>query len=181
MGRELKRKEAKKNKNVVQNKDFGEYHIQFSTILKVVGVVLLILLVLYYILAVFVTKEIDVSGSDETNSSENSDTASSVSNKILASNIFNQKEEVYYVYFYDFTDEDDAISSAISNQSDLKIYRVDTSSSLNSKYVTEDAGNINVQGIDDLKVKNPTFIEITNDTVTKYYEGKKNILEFLGE
>lgn len=180
MGRELRRKEERKNrKNVVYQKEELDTSINKITVLKVVGAVALVLLVLYYILAVFVTKEIDISnGSSESNSNAASDT-SSVANRILAGNIFNQKEESYYVYFYDFGDEDDGIASAVGNRSDLKIYRVDTSSSLNSKYVTEETGNREVTSVDDLRVQDPTLVKVEADRIVEYYEGSSAIIEFL--
>lgn len=182
MGRELRRKEERKNKNrKVQMKEQLDTSIKGSTIIKLVVFVALLLFILWFVIAVFITKEIDISeGKDETNTSETTNTTS-VSNRILASATFNQKEEVYYVYYYDFTDEDEAIASAISDKSDLKIYRVDTSSSLNQNYVTEEEGNKNITGIDNLKVKNPTILQITNDQVTAYYEGSSSILSFLNQ
>lgn len=181
MGREMRRREEKKNKKVLEKKqEVLDTTVSKVTVIKLVGAIVLILLVLYYVLAVFITKELDVSGGNDSASSEIDSVSSGVSNKILASGIFNQKEESYYVYFYDFTDEDESISSAISGKSDWKIYRVDTSNSLNSKFVTEEAGNANVTGLEDLKVKNPTLIQVSADKVIAYYEGSTNILNFLG-
>lgn len=178
MGRELRRREERKNKKITANKEIElDTSIKGITVFKVIFAIVLILLVLYYILAVFVTKEIDVSGGKNTDTTD--EVSSSVSNKILASAIFNQSEEVYYVYFYDFSDEDESISSALSSKSDLKFYRVDTSSSLNGKYVTEESGNRNVTSVEDLKVKDPTIIQVTNDQITAYYEGSSEILAFL--
>lgn len=181
MGREMRRREERKNKKILENKqEVLDTTVSKITVIKLVGAIVLILLVLYYVLAVFVTKELDVSGGRGNNSSEVNSVSNGVANKILASGIFNQSEESYYVYFYDFNDEDESISSAIGRKSDWKIYRVDTSNSLNSKYVTEDAGNANVTGLDDLKVKNPTLIQVSADKVIAYYEGSTNILNFLG-
>ena len=182
MGRELRRKEERKNKKLVENKQVElDTTIHGITVLKLVGAIALILFVLYYSVAVFVTKEIDVSnGNDDSSSESASSSGSSISNRILASNIFDQKEESYYVYFDDFTDVDKNVSSAIDRKSDWKIYRVDTSSSLNSKYVTEESGNASVTGLDNLKVKSPTLIQISGDRVVAYYEGRSNILNFLG-
>lgn len=179
MGRELRRKEERKRKNKnIKRQEELDTSIKGSTVIKIVIFVGILLLVLYYVLAVFVTKEIDVSGGDKSDTNQNSNT-SNVSNRILASNIFEQKESVYYVYFYDFTEEDNNIASAMSSKSDWKIYRVDTSSSLNQNYVTEESGNTNVMGIQDLKVKAPTLIQITDDKVTAYYEGSSSILSAL--
>ena len=177
MGRELKRREERKNKNkLAHRQEELDASIKVSTLIKLVVFTIFVLLILWYVLAVFVTKEVDISGgnTDDASSAETSD----VSNRILASATFNQAEEVYYVYYYDFSDEDKSIASAMS-ASDLKIYRVDTSSSLNQNYVTEDSGNKSVTGINDLKVKNPTLLEITNDSVTGYYEGGSAIIDFL--
>lgn len=180
MGRELRRKEERKNKNKVIHKEAElDTSIKGSTVIKVVIFIALLLLILWYILAVFVTKEVDISKNNDT-ASDTTDT-SSVSNRILASATFNQLEDVYYVYYYDFTDEDQSVASAISSKSALKIYRVDTSSSLNQKYVTEETGNATVTSIDNLKVKNPTLLQITNDQVTGYYEGSSNIIAFLNQ
>ena len=180
MGRELRRKEERKNKNKVVNKEKElDTSVKMSSIIKVIAAIVFILLVLWYVLAIFVTKEVEISsGNDENNTATET---SGVSNRILASSTFNQAEEVYHVYYYDFANEDKAVASAISSQSDIKIYRVDTSSSLNEKYVTEEAGNARVTGIDNLKVKNPTLLQITNDSVTGYYEGSSNIIAFLNK
>ncbi len=181
VGRELRRKEEKKNKsNNIKKKEELDTSIKGITVLKVVGAIILILLVLYYVLAVFVTKELDVSGGNEGTNDTGTQT-SSVANRILASQIFEQSEEEYYVYFYDFTDEDKSIASAISGKSDMKIYRVDTNSGLNQNYVTEESGNASVTGLENLKVKNPTFIKISGDQVVDYYEGSNVIVNYLNQ
>ncbi len=180
MGRELRRREERKNKSKnVHSQEKLDTSIKGVTVIKVVVVVALILFALYYVVAIFITKEIDISGNKDSEASSSTTDTSSVSNRILASATFSQLEEVYYVYFYDFTDEDEGIASAIGGRSDLKIYRVDTSSSLNANYVTEDASNHEVTDIQNLKVKNPTLLEITNDQVTGYYEGNTNIINYL--
>ena len=172
MGRELRRKEERKNKNnnkVVET----ENTIKGSTIIKLAIAIIIIIVALYYSIAIFITKEIKISLFNDTNTEEQSSTE--VTNKILATNIFNQKEETYYVYFYDFTDEDTMLSSSMSNI-ETPVYRVDTSSGLNKKYVTEENGNRNVASVSDLKVKSPTLIKITSDKVSGYYEGRIEIL-----
>lgn len=180
MGRELRRKEEKKNKNKnIKKVEELDTSIKKSTIIKLVLFIAILLFVLYYIVAVFITKELKITGFDnDTETTETTDTTSTT-DKILAKNIFNQKESTYYVYFYDFSDADENIDSAISGKSDWKVYRVDTSSGLNQNYVTEENGNRNVTSISDLKVKNPTIIQVTNDKVTAYHEGSSEILSLL--
>ncbi len=178
MGREQRRREEKKNKNLIKDEEQLDVSLKFSTLIKIIVAIVLILLVLYYILAVFVTKELDVSGKKDSNSSESSSTTS-VDKAILAATIFNQSEETYYVYFYNFKDEDENIASVINSRSDLTIYRVNTNDGLNSKYITTDSGNKSATNLDNLKVKDPTLIEVTNDKITKYYEGSKEITNYL--
>ena len=80
--------------------------------------------------ALFVTKELDWF-----NKKEETTTNTLVQNTILASEIFKQSEEEYYVYFYDYKDEDTDISSHITSKlSSSKIYKVDTNNGL--KYNT---------------------------------------------
>lgn len=181
MGREQRRREQKLRK-VTKHEETIDTSINGLTILKLVAAVALILFIIYYVVAIFITKELDVSNNNSNSSSETqSGDATSVSNKILAANIFNQKEEKYYVYFYDFTDDEDLVSSTLTNNSEIISYLVDTSSSLNSKYITSDNSNPSAKSINDLKVKEETLLEITNDTITGYYEGSSKILDFLNK
>lgn len=173
MGRELKRKEAKKNKNINNKEQELDTKISWLTLLKITFFIILLLASVYYVLAVFVTKEIDISNKKEDNSEEVSNT-NTITDRILASNIFSQKESSYYVYFYDFSDTENLYSLIDSNIDD-KIYKVDTSSGLNSKYVSSEKGNKNATSLENLKVTNHTLIKIDDDKITKYYEGKNSI------
>ena len=58
------------------------------------------------------------------------------------------------------------VSSKLSSK---KVYNVDTSSGLNSNYVS-DVSNKKATGLDDLKVINDTVIKIVGDTIVEYYE-----------
>ena len=94
-----------------------------------------------------------------------------VTNTILASEVFKQAEEEYYVYFYDYNEEDSKISSSVNNKlSSSKVYKVDTSSALNNKYVSEES-NKSAKKLNELKVKAPTIVKITGEEITAYYEG----------
>lgn len=176
MGRELKRKEAKKNKNKVTKKQQElETSFKTSTLIKLVIATLLILVVLYYVIAIFITKEIRISWINDNTTEETKDEEI---NKILAKNTFNQKEETYYVYFYNFTKEDQNIANSI-DLADAPVYHVDTNSALNQNYVTEEDSNRNATTLAELKVKDPTVIKISTDKITAYYEGTNEILDFL--
>ena len=128
---------------------------------------------LYILSALFVTKELNWF-----NKSEETQNTNNVDNSILASSIFNQKEEEYYVYFYDFNEEKSELTSEIVNKlSGKKLYKVDTSSAMNSKYVSE-TSNKKAKKLKDLKVVAPTLIKISGETIKEYYE-KNDILEKL--
>lgn len=172
MGRELRRKEAKKNNNIKKIKEI-DTSIKGSTLLKLVIIGTILLVVLYFVIAIFITKEIEISWINGNNTTENEE---QIENRILAKNTFNQKENDYYVYFYDFTDEDQTVTGATGLSVD-PIYIVDTSSALNKNYVTEENGNRNTKSIEDLKVKSPTVIKISADKVAGYYEGSKEIID----
>ena len=185
MGREQKRKELKKyrhNKDLKQLNNNNNGIASVGATIKIIVVVVLILLVLYYGMAIFVTKEIDLSSNNDSSATEaNDDTSTSVSNKILAANTFRQTEEMYYVYYYDFDDEENEIRDNISKLTDYKIYRVDTGSSLNTNYVVSDSGNKDAKVLEDLKVINPTLIKVSNDNIIEYYEGVDSIVDFINK
>ena len=180
MGRELKRKEAKRNGTNIKKINTTTDSIEGKSALKITLIVVCSLILLYLIIAIFVTKELDLSTGDE-NTTENTNTTS-VSNAILAASTFKQSEETYYVFFYGFNNEDDAsiASSVSSNLTDYKVYKVDTDSSLNQNYVS-DTSNPNVTSIENLKVTSPTLIQISADKVTEYIEGEDNIEAYLAK
>jgi len=179
MGREQRRKEQFKNKNKKVAIEKLDTSIKWTTTIKLVSFIIILLFVIYYVLAVFVTKELDISNGSKETSTITEEDPTTVSDKILASNIFNQTEEEYYVYFYDFNDEDELVSNVMSSITDLKVYKVDTSSSLNSNYITKEDGNKDANDLDELQVKNPTVIKIEADEIVEYYEGSNDIYEGL--
>lgn len=177
MGRELKRKQAKKEgKNL--KKELYDMNMdndnQIYKFVKMMITLVIIFAVLYIVVGIFVTKEINFSGNKD------NEVTDSVSNKILASSIFNQKEEEYYVYFYDFENMNNTIESTLTSKlSEAKIYRVDTKDALNQNYVTEGTGNKSAKTLDDLKVVDNTLIKIVNNEIVRYYETEDEIVSGL--
>lgn len=176
MGRELRRKQAKKDGKSLEREEIVETNQLkklFINILVVVG----IFSIIYLLSALFITKELDWFNKNKENNKEETNS----NGAILASAIFNQKEEEYYVYFYDFDEEkeDSTITSLVdSSLSDSKVYKVNTKSAMNANYVG-DEGNKKAKTLDDLKVVNQTLIKIKGDTITEYYE-KDEITKKLG-
>lgn len=164
MGRELRRKQAKREGKSLKNEDIKvEYNVKKIVITCVI--VLVSIGLVYLISALFITKELDWFSKEEVK-----ENTSSVENSILASAIFKQKEDEYYVYFYDFNEDNNMYKNIVSSKlSSKKVYNVDTSSGLNSNYVS-DVSNKKATGLDDLKVINDTVIKIVGDTIVEYYE-----------
>ncbi len=164
MGRELRRKQAKREGKSLKNEEIKEeYNVKKIVITCVI--VLVSIGLVYLISALFITKELDWFSKEEVKENTNS-----VENSILASAIFKQKEDEYYVYFYDFNEDNNMYKNIVSSKlSSKKVYNVDTSSGLNSNYVS-DVSNKKATGLDDLKVINDTVIKIVGDTIVEYYE-----------
>ena len=162
MGRELRRKQAKREGKSLQKEVVSEDN-QIKKLVKITLLIVFIICVIYIIAALFITKEVDWFDKKEENQSL-------VTNTILASEIFKQSEEEYYVYFYDYNEEDSEIASAVSSKlSTKKVYKVDTGSALNNNYVSEESNKF-AKKLDDLKVKPSTIIKISGEEIVEYYE-----------
>ncbi len=170
MGRELRRKQAKKDgKSLEKDEVIEEQHLRRYIITLLV--IILVLSILYIASALFITKELDWFKKKETEETSEKEK----SEDILASEIFKQAEEEYYVYFYDFNEKEsvatDTINAVLAYN---KVYKVNTSSVMNANYVS-DVGNKKAKKLDDLKVVPTTLIKITNGVITEYYEGNEII------
>ena len=164
MGRELRRKQAKKEGKSLEKK-VEEENTSIMKYLKVTMVVIIFGCLIYLLCALFVTKELDWFNKKE-------ETTPVTSNTILASQLFKQKEESYYVYFYNFDEEDTEITNTVtSSLSSEKVYKVNTKDALNSNYISENS-NKKAKTLEELKVKDHTLIKIENDTIKEYYEEK---------
>lgn len=168
MGRELRRKQAKKEgkslerPQELENNQIKKYVINIIAILGVFALI-------YLVTALFITKELDWFKKDKEEESE----TTSNSDTILAASIFKQSEETYYVYLYDFGEEKSEITDLVnSNLSGEKVYKVDTTSAMNANYVSEES-NKAAKTLEELKVKAPTLIKVSGDTITEYYENEE--------
>lgn len=178
MGRELKRKQEKKDKkNNVKIEEEYKVDIKFSTFIKLVLSCVLVIFATYFATAFFVTEELVLNFGDGKDAGIKE--AQDVKGKILARNTFSQKEGSYYVYFYDFDKPDASIENALSKK-ELTMYRVDAGNALNMKYITDGESKLDITSINELKVKSPTIIMVLAGQVATYYEGYDNIIKFLG-
>ena len=82
--------------------------------------------------------------------------------------------------YYDF-DATDSLSYAnlysiyAGNYTENKLYVVDLSKKFNSSYVVTDKNDINILGIDTLKVVNGTLVKVSSGKITQYYVGVSDI------
>ena len=165
MGRELRRKQAKKEGKSLKNETQVEQN-QIKKLVIIVLVLVFIIGLIYMLSALFVTKELDWFKKDN-------QTQTLATNTILASETFKQTEEEYYVYFYDYNNEDSEISSTVSSKlTSAKVYKVDAGSSLNKNYISEES-NKKAKKLEDLKVKAPTVVKISGEEIVAYYEGEE--------
>ena len=164
MGRELRRKQAKKEGKSLEREIIVENQ-PIKKLIMIICILTATMAIICLLTATFVTNELawPTQGNKE-------ETTNNVANTILASDIFKQAEEEYYVYFYDYTDEEENVSSLVSSKlSSSKVYRVDTSSALNAKYVGSPS-NKKAKKLEELKIVAPTVIKISNGAITGYYE-----------
>lgn len=175
MNRKQVLKDMKKQK---KNYQMDEEQNYLSRFVLTLGLIIILLIALYLIVGIFVTRTIDFKKKEETKEEVTIDNST-----ILMGEIFNQKESDYYVLIYDKNDEKSSIDKFLSlynGKSDkIKIYTVDSSLSFNSKYIVEKDSNKNPTSYEDLKVISPTLIKIENKKVTEYYEEFDSIKEIL--
>ena len=168
MGRELRRKEAKRSGKNVKEAQKLSYDKPISTRNFIIIIIaLIILLVITYVLTgVFATKDIKWF-SKKTNEEE---TNNIVKNRILASESLKQLDENYYVYYYDTTKEDYEITNIVDGLSD-PVYKVDLHDDFNSNFIGESSGIVDT--IDDLRVSNPTVIKVSSEKITAFYTAEE--------
>ena len=175
MNRKQVLKDMKKQK---KNYEMDEEQNYLSRFVLTIGLIIILLIALYLIVGIFITKTITFKKSEETKEEATIDNST-----ILIGDVFNQKEDSYYVLIYDKKDEKSSLDKFLSlykNKSDaLTVYTVDSSVSFNSKYIVEKDSNTNPSSYEDLRVISPTLIKIENKSVTGYYEGSESIIEIL--
>ena len=169
MGRELKRKQAKKDgKNVKEvQKNNVEKPLSPRAFIGILIMLVFFFIVLYILTGLFITKELKWF-----NNNSNDDNVVEIENKILAVDSLRQMEEEYYVYFYDTTEEDSEVQNVLYSLLET-VYRVDLHDDFNSNFVGEPSGI--VENINDLKVSNPTVIKVTSEKITGFYNGAEEI------
>lgn len=173
-------KNIKKNsKNNINTEEKDGFYKFITTI----TVILLTLIACYLIIGVFITKEINFKDDKDKNETEEKEEVSIDNSIITAGQIFNQKDNSYYVAIYDFDSKLTAIPSWISiysgKEDAIPVYKVDSTKKFNSSYIVEKDSNKNPTSYSDLKIISPTLIKIENGKVSNYTEGEDDIKAIL--
>jgi hypothetical protein len=162
-------RKQKRNYNDEEEKNF------VSRFVMTIGLVLVALVALYLFVGIFITKSISFGKKDKEETTE----VASDKTTILASQIFDQQEDEYYVLVYDTTDEVHNIEQFLnlykSKSGALTVYKVDSSKKFNSKYIVTEDSNKNPESINDLRIITPSLIKIRSKHVSEYIEGFEEV------
>lgn len=136
-------------------------------------IVVLVIAVLFYLLTVYITNK-----PDKVRIAEGSISYEQIS----AGSTFNMSDKKYLVIFYNRDNSGD-ITTAVSNYKSkdkaLPIYYVDYNDAINASVTSKDSSNPNATKASELKVKNPTLIEISNGSISQYIEGEEKVIDYL--
>lgn len=143
-------------------------------------VVILIIVIVYFSTAIFMTGEIGNKKDKKTTTTvASANSTSDYDNRIMASTILSRTGDKYMVVIFSSKNASNELKDAIKNYSgDTKLYVVDTDEVVN-KSLKSDTDNLNVQNINDLKVKESAILTITNSVITDAKSGGANIISTL--
>ena len=167
MDRKQALKEIKKQKREYNDDEEKSF---ISRFVMTIGLVLLALVALYLFVGIFITKTITFKEKEEEKVEVSIDNST-----ILASQIFDQAEEEYYVLIYNPNDKVNDIEQFLSLFTEGTVYKVDSSKKFNSNYIVEKDSNKNPANYSELRIISPSLIKINNKTVVEYYEGFEEV------
>ena len=165
-----KLKELKKQKREYENEEEKNVINRF---VMTIGIVLIALVLLYLFVGIFITKTITFGNKEEVEETSAIDTST-----ILASQIFEQNEEEYYVLIYNPEEKVEDLTTYISmfkKDSSRKLYKVDSTKKFNGDYIVTKDSNKNPTSHKDLRIISPTLIKINSKNVVEYYEGFEEV------
>ena len=143
--------------------------------------VILIIVIVYFSTAIFMTGEIGNKSSKKTTTTTTqfSNTTETYDNMIILSMVFSQSEENYMVVFFSKNNISNELKDAISNYSgDTKLYKVNLDDPMN-KIAKGDSDNLTVSNASDIKVKDNALITINSGSIVNTVSGGANIIKTL--
>ena len=139
----------------------------------ITAVVVLVIAALFYLLSVYI-----INKPDKVRIVEGSISYEQIS----AGSTFSMSDKKYLVIFYN-RDKGGDITTAVSNYKSkdkaLPIYYVDYNDAINASVTSKDSSNPKATKASELKVKDPTLIEISNGSISQYIEGEEKVIDYL--
>lgn len=165
------------NKNKIKQENYkSEDEQEISRFIKILLIVVVFILGIYYFTSIVVKKEYDIN-KDITKGEISS-------NNIIVGSILNRPYDEYYVLVYKSTSNKVALYDTITNlyqtkEDSLRIYVVDLNNQLNEKYSSQES-NPNATKIDEFKFGEITLLKIKDKKVDNYIEDIEKIKTELG-
>lgn len=163
-----------KDRKIKNDKVKSEEQVQIENFLKILAIILILVLVVYGLTKVFVTKEVDSEKKELTVGEVNYD-------KLIVGNILNKRNEKYYVFVYNGNDNEAIYYSTIidtymAKKDALKVYWIDLDNKLNEKFIAAKSDKINKEpkNISDLKFGEYTLLKIEKGKIVKYIDNVKD-------
>lgn len=149
--------------------------------------VILIVVLVYFSTAYFMTGEIGDSKKKSNNDgnvtqTEQSSVGDNYKNMIIASKTFDIEEQDYMVMFFSEKKVSETLSNALLNYdskgADINLYKVNTDEVINS-YVKSNQDNSIPNSSDELKIKDKALITISSGKVSSYVTNESDIINAL--
>ena len=164
----------KPKKELITKKDLSAAdEIKIGNLFKII-LIILVVFGLFYVITYYGEKNKKLKPS----TSENTDSYVEIQyDEILIGSALNQKEEEYYVLI---AKEDNykqfykSLTPSVNNKT--RLYYSFIENGLNSKYITKEDSNLNVQNIEELKIKKDTLLKVNNHGISETYEGTEDIM-----
>lgn len=155
-----------KNK-IKQEKYYSDDQVEVIKFIKILIVIVIIILGVYFFTRIFVSKDLFNDKNDSTNvipGSINYDTT-------IIGAMLNKPEDEYYVFLFDMKDPNAVFYSGLitsykRNEKALRVYVVDLNNELNKKFVKDD-NNLNTSEIEEFAVKDFALLKISKGKIVE--------------
>ncbi len=175
-----KKKKSTKKETLKKVEEVQEVKRSFWSVFFVIIGILCFFLA-FYLLTLFITNK---NAPKEEKKDEETETSIS-SDTILLGKSLSMGEGEYLVIYYDKSDElianvyDSLVSTYQIRAQHGPLYIVDMSSGFNKSFETDGESNKNPETIQDFAIHGPTLIQVNENKVVDYIEGKEAISNYL--
>lgn len=169
-----------KSKKIKLEKYHSEEQIEISRFIRILIIVIILILGIYFFTRIFVTKDLLNNKDNEQNI-----TQGTVNYTITMIGALLQKpEDEYYVMIYDTENLRSIYYSGLmtnyaKNENALKVYFADLNKALNKKFYNPENINLKVSKISDLRVGDLTLLKIKDGKISEAYNDENQIANLL--